>query len=118
MRIGQGANRTVYREGDVVKKHTRDRRRKNPENRKEWENWQKMKGTEFEPYFCPVLSYEDDIITMPYCSKVKKGTYVDLPSHLNDVKNPNVGWYDGRIVCIDYSDNPPPDKMKLKTFRV
>lgn len=111
--IGQGANRKVYGgDGFVVKIN-----RKGNENIKEWENWLKIKGTEWEKCFCPCLEYNTHLV-MLRAEEISDVGWFYVPSWLDDCKRENFGILDGRMVCLDYSSKPPPKDAKLKKIKL
>lgn len=38
----------------------------------------------------------------------------EMPSFLTDFKRENFGWYEGRLVCIDYATTIPNPNKRLK----
>jgi len=67
--------------------------------------WEHVEQTEFAKWFAPVrkISPCGTVLFMARCEPVHK---TDLPTHVpaffTDLKANNFGWYEGRVVCIDY----------------
>lgn len=102
--IGEGASRWVFDYTDdlVLKVEKGDW----GANVIEYDTWIAVQGTKWEKYFAPVVDISDNgrLLWQTKCQKVytqpKK-----LPDFLDDVKLSNLGWYNGRIVVLDYSIN-------------
>lgn len=92
-------------------------------NKREFQTWQAVKGTELEKYFCPITNRDPNYryIIMRNASKDRELTndqverlksnikqnisedIVDIPGvHKLDIRSGNIGIYDGRKVLIDY----------------
>jgi len=101
--IGQGRTRDVYEiEGMIMKIN----RSEDNTNKAEWENWNKVKGTELEPYFMPCTALiNDKILFMPKAEEMttaEKEKPLMLPKMMQDLKRHNFMKHEGRIVQIDY----------------
>jgi hypothetical protein len=102
--IGEGASRWVfdYNEDMVLKVEKGDW----GANVIEYDTWVAVQGTKWEKWFAPVVDISDNgrLLWQKKCQKVytqpKK-----LPDFLDDVKLSNLGWYNNRIVVLDYSIN-------------
>jgi hypothetical protein len=76
-------------------------------NLQEWQNWLKVKGTEFEKYFCPCIEYRDDtVLLMEKGEKInwkdEKYYNVLVSAIFTDRKPKNFCLYKNRIVGVDY----------------
>lgn len=110
-KLGAGIHRDVFEcaldPTLVVKVEINDDRVRNFANVKEYENWTVWRDVEpiarwLAP--CDRLSFDGRILLQKRVEPIKKSEApTALPTFLTDVKYENYGWYDGRIVCIDYA---------------
>lgn len=124
--VGEGVGRVAFRDGDVVIKFA-----KSPEMYKFEKRRENRKGTPLKSNcdgknqmrkeinlfnktssenLLPVLDYHEDYLwgVYPYIDNMEipyggVGEFREqLNIRINDVKSSNMGWYNGRIVLIDY----------------
>ena len=105
--LKKGRRRLIYDYGKNVLKVNRDKNL--PDfNLQEWENWLKVKGTEFEKYFCPCIQYNPvkKTLVMVKGRKInwdnEKYYNIQVPLIFTDRKLTNFCLYEDRIVSIDY----------------
>lgn len=107
--IGQGQHRGVYVHGTdaslVVKVPILRATHRTRGNRREWRVWQRIRGTEWEPYFAPCVSFDGYYLIQVRCELLlEPGRHrVPMPCR-DDPKHQNFGILDGRIVCLDYAN--------------
>ncbi|MGH7240036.1 MAG: hypothetical protein ACREHG_08210 [Candidatus Saccharimonadales bacterium] len=80
-----------------------------------------FRGTCYEKWLAPcyVVTYDSRIMLQARVKPAaKKDMPAKLPSFFTDKKVANWGWYNGRIVCVDYSMIvPDQNKMKRAIWR-
>lgn len=109
-----GCRYVVILEETVIKYGCPKNSRSGGQNLEEWRQWQRVKGTDLERYFAPVLTASDDgsMLVMPRAKVLspsdqrRLNSFVEMVSHAGyhemDPQTDNAGEYDGRTVFIDY----------------
>lgn len=65
---------------------------------------------------CDYLSPDGRILLQKRCENVTQAFELpkEMPSFLSDLKRENFGWYEGRLVCMDYAMTIPNPNTRLK----
>ena len=67
---------------------------------------------------CEFLSPDGRILLQRRCEAVGKTFLPDkIPSFLTDVKRANFGYYEGRVVCVDYAMTIPNPSTRMKKVK-
>jgi hypothetical protein len=115
--LGAGGSRAAFdlHNGNVVKVVREDYSKK--QILREWEIWQEA-NDELKPYLCPIFACADDgaWLVMPKVEMQEEYRYdtksyadyvkiadIAHANHIGDIHPGNVGYYQGRIVILDYA---------------
>lgn len=122
--IGFGKQRWVYAQLNslsVVVKLLRPEWERVNSNAAEWRNWQRIRQTEYAPYFAPCLAIGGRWLTMVRCDPLLSGMSCRIPAICSDdPTRKNFGTLDGRLVCLDYANMLPEqitDTAKMIKWR-
>lgn len=119
--IGEGIHRKVFecrlRNDLVVKVETETNWRyfANVLEMKFWNDHRHYKKVADWLAPCEYLSPDGRILLQKRCEGVGRTFFPEeIPSFLTDIKRNNFGYYEGRIVCVDYAMTIPNPSTRLK----
>ena len=119
--IGEGIHRKVFEcrlRSDLVVKveiNTGWRYFANVLEMKFWNDHQHFKKVANWLAPCEYLSPDGRILLQKRCEGVGRAFFPEeVPSFLTDIKCNNFGYYEGRIVCVDYAMTIPNPSTRLK----
>lgn len=124
--LGEGIHRRVFkcrlRDDLVVKVEHEDDWRKfaNASEMRFWCDNEHYKKVSDWLAPCEYLSPDGRILLQRKTIPITKGAMpTHVPSFLTDLKIENFGWFEGRIVCVDYGRTiqNPSTRMKLANWR-
>jgi hypothetical protein len=125
--IGEGAYRKVFEcliRQDLVVKVEIDTGRRNFMNVLEMEFWRaSMYNKSVASWLAPCehLSPDGRILLQRRCEGIGRTFLPDkLPKFLADIKQENFGYYEGRVVCVDYAGtivSPSVKMIQIKEWR-
>lgn len=123
--IGEGEYRTVYEcclRDDLVAKIEKPEKRHAFANVHEFSIWQEYKEIEAVRMWLAPIYIMSDCAQILLQSKVSS-VPVDfvwpdkLPSFLGDIKRENFGWFENRLVCIDYANTVFKANTRMKAVK-
>ena len=115
--LGDGKFRTVFAHADDPSLVVKLEKAKGA-NAAEWDVWQAIKGTEYEPHFAPLHDFGEGWVTQSRTEPVEGDAPDQIPAICSaDAERRNFGVLDGRIVCIDMGCMSPDDVTQEARFR-
>ena len=105
--IGSGACRKVYNHPTDDTLVIKVLKKKWPQNQREWDVWQMVKGTEYEQFFCPCVEISNDgkyLIQKKAKKSILKFTHPIIKGR-DTMLTKNAGIYNEQVVLIDYGDS-------------